>query len=178
MEIVYATQRHPLVEGRRFQNPKHFNGPLAGASRVFLTLDLPKIAEAYRKVGVEVVQVGGEPAEAAAYVEHPRSDDERARVYIPDDWRDLPWSGPADAGITLRSLAAIVADEPVRTKDQAMAAIEGELKRRHSDEEADNGLTRRELSADLIAMDVDFDPTADVNDLARLRDQKRAERDA
>lgn len=42
---------------------------------------------------------------------------------IPEGWRDLPW--PA-----LRSLAAKVSDETVRSKDDAVAAIEIEIERR------------------------------------------------
>jgi hypothetical protein len=42
---------------------------------------------------------------------------------IPDDWRDLPW--PA-----LKSLAASVSDDTIKTKDDAIAAVELELQRR------------------------------------------------
>jgi hypothetical protein len=42
---------------------------------------------------------------------------------IPDGWRDLPW--PA-----LKSLAAEVSDDSIKTKDDAVGAIEAELARR------------------------------------------------
>lgn len=42
---------------------------------------------------------------------------------ISDGWRDLPW--PA-----LKSLAAKVSDETIKTKDDAVAAIELEVERR------------------------------------------------
>lgn len=42
---------------------------------------------------------------------------------IPDDWRGLPW--PA-----LKSLAASVSDEKIKSKDDAIAAIEIEIERR------------------------------------------------
>ncbi len=42
---------------------------------------------------------------------------------IPDDWRELSW--PA-----LKSLAAAVSDEKIKSKEDAVAAIEIELERR------------------------------------------------
>jgi hypothetical protein len=45
------------------------------------------------------------------------------------------------------------------------------------DETASNGLTRREIEADLTAMEVDFDPADKLDDLAALRDLAREERD-
>lgn len=44
---------------------------------------------------------------------------------IPGDWRDLPW--PA-----LKSLAASVSDEKIKSKTDAVAAIEIEIERRAS----------------------------------------------
>lgn len=44
------------------------------------------------------------------------------------------------------------------------------------DETASNGLTRREIEADLVAMDVEFDPSDKLDDLAALRDLSREER--
>ncbi|MET3925945.1 hypothetical protein [Devosia sp. 2618] len=48
---------------------------------------------------------------------------EVAPVAIPDDWRALAW--PA-----LKSLAASVSTETIRTKDDAIAAVELEIERR------------------------------------------------
>lgn len=42
---------------------------------------------------------------------------------IPDEWRELPW--PA-----LKSLAASVSDDTIKTKDDAIAAVELVLERR------------------------------------------------
>lgn len=44
------------------------------------------------------------------------------------------------------------------------------------EETAANGLTRREITADLEAMKVEFDPTDGIEDLAALRDLAREER--
>lgn len=131
MEVVYAREKHPLAAGRKFQNARLFAGPLAGASKVFLTEDFPAISAAYKAVGVEVVEANPEkPDTYEPPVEAPLSDDDRAKVYVPQDWRDLPWSRPLNAGLTLRGLAAIFSDEPVINKAQAIAAIEAELERR------------------------------------------------
>ncbi|QIB36873.1 hypothetical protein G3A56_01740 [Rhizobium oryzihabitans] len=46
----------------------------------------------------------------------------------------------------------------------------------HQEETASNGLSRREIEADLSAMEVEFDPTNDIEDLAALRDLSREER--
>lgn len=45
------------------------------------------------------------------------------------------------------------------------------------DETASNGLTRREIEADLESANVEFDPRDSVEDLAALRDMAREERD-
>jgi len=44
------------------------------------------------------------------------------------------------------------------------------------DEEASNGLTRREIEADMTGMNVDFDPRDPLEDLAALRDLEREQR--
>lgn len=48
---------------------------------------------------------------------------EQAAVVIADNWRDLEWA-------ELRSLASKVCSDPIKKKDEAIAAIEAELKRR------------------------------------------------
>lgn len=45
-----------------------------------------------------------------------------------------------------------------------------------SEEKAANGLTRREIGADLEAMQVEFDPNDSLEDLAALRELAREER--
>lgn len=44
------------------------------------------------------------------------------------------------------------------------------------DEEASNGLTRREIEADLVAMNVEFNAEDALEDLAALRDLEREQR--
>jgi hypothetical protein len=41
------------------------------------------------------------------------------------------------------------------------------------EEQASNGLTRREINADLMGRDIDFDPTADIETLLMLRQTSR-----
>ena len=60
---------------------------------------------------------------------------DRAAVPIPENWRDLPWIARADA-VSIRSIAALVSDTPVRNAADAKAAIEAELARRASDPSA------------------------------------------
>jgi hypothetical protein len=47
----------------------------------------------------------------------------RRDVEIPDDWQDLPW-------FSLRSLAASLTDDPVKSKDEAIAVVEAEIAHR------------------------------------------------
>ncbi len=55
-------------------------------------------------------------------------------------------------------------------------AIKADEEARQS-EVAANGLTRREIEADLIALEADFDPASDLEDLAALRDLAREGRE-
>lgn len=70
----------------------------------------PRYARIFGKLGYDV---GALQTEAGAAAYHP----------IPDDWRDLTWP-------SLKSLAATVSDEKVKTKDDAIAAIKLEVERR------------------------------------------------
>lgn len=56
MHLIYSQTRHPLADGRRLINPRFFDGPVDGAQSVVILGDWPKIAEAYRALGVEVVE--------------------------------------------------------------------------------------------------------------------------
>lgn len=58
MEVVYAKTRHPMAKGRTFQNPRHFAGPLEGATKVFIDGNYPDIARAYTKANVPVIKLG------------------------------------------------------------------------------------------------------------------------
>lgn len=139
MQVVYSRARTPLAAGRRFHNPRFFKAPVEGATVVLLTEDLPDIARAYEALGVCVLRVDAEGNTIApafpvpvqvpvGLCADPAAD--VGAVFIPDDWRDLPWSGKTDAGITLRALAAMVSPTPVINKHDAMTAIEAELLRR------------------------------------------------
>lgn len=134
-EIVYSQTRHPLCEGRQRLNPRFFAGVQEGASAVFVVGDFPKIVDAYTAAGVLVTVEGGalppKPLPAAPASLTPVSD-EPGTIAIPDDWRSLPYTGKSHA-LTLRQLAALVSDEPVLTKVQAIAVIEAELERRAAD---------------------------------------------
>jgi hypothetical protein len=137
-EVIYSQQRNGFVEGRTYLNPRFFERPMPGVDKVLIVGDWPKIAHAYAALNIPVEIVGGDQVRAVAGAEvapHPLVEaisdlDERAKVYIPDDWASLPWSRPTDAGLTLRGLAAVFADTPVLNKEDARNAIGAELARR------------------------------------------------
>ena len=58
MDVVYSLRRHPYAEGRTYQNPRHFIGPVEGAKHVFIEGDFPKVASAYKRAGVTVTELG------------------------------------------------------------------------------------------------------------------------
>lgn len=132
MEIVYSQTRHPIADGRTQQNPRFFSGPLKGATAVFVVGDFPRIVEAYCAAGVKVEVIGG-PEAPSTPASAPESltpvAQDRGAVEIPEGWQSLPYTGKAHA-LTLRQLAALVSDEPILNKAQAVAAIEAELERR------------------------------------------------
>jgi hypothetical protein len=136
VEIVYGRSRHPLADGKTFRNARFFDGPVDGATRVYLLEEAPEIAAAYERIGVEVVHVTARadpkpPAQAPVSLTPAVADDERGAIYIPDDWAALPWSRPTeDRDLTLRGLSAMFSAEPVLNKAEAKAAIEAELARR------------------------------------------------
>jgi len=68
-----------------------------------------RYARIFGKLGYDVAALRSEPGIDL----HP----------IPEGWRDLSW--PA-----LKSLAAAVSDETIKTKDDAVAAVEMEIERR------------------------------------------------
>jgi hypothetical protein len=53
-QIVYATGRVPNLDGRMFQNPRHFTGPVEGATKVYIDGDWPVVRKAYEAAGVSV----------------------------------------------------------------------------------------------------------------------------
>ncbi|QRY69117.1 hypothetical protein JVX98_12865 [Ensifer sp. PDNC004] len=58
-----------------------------------------------------------------------------------------------------------------------LETVNAKLAEAISEEKAANGLTRREIAADLEAMQVEFDPHDGIEDLSALRELAREERD-
>jgi len=185
-ELIYSDQHTDYIKGRAYSNPQHFTTARAGVTKVLLVGDWPKVEEAYAAAGVEVEHVSAASVMADPAVTElpaaPAGSDPatRAAVHIPENWRDLKWTGKANAGLTLRSLASVLCDEPVLNKTMAIAAIEGELHRRAQalNASADADMTRDEVVADLEAMGVEFDHGASDDELRAIRNAARAERDA
>lgn len=198
MEIVYAQAKHPLSDGRAYSNPRFFTSPAPGVTKVYLVGDWPKIRAAYTALGVPVEQVGDfpPPIRRAAAVEAHVTPltltpalpvEERSSVYIPEDWRELNYNRPKPGrDVTLRGIAAMLSETPVINRERAVAAIEGEIQRRmratspmaSSDDTASNGLTRREMNADLAAKDIEINPGLAIEDLARLHAELRTAKGA
>jgi hypothetical protein len=61
-------------------------------------------------------------------------------------------------------------------KRETLLARLNEITEARQNETASNGLTRREIEADLIAMAVEFDPNDTLDDLGALRDLEREKR--
>lgn len=61
-EIVYSVSGTSLAEGRTYQNPRYFAGPLPGAAKVYVVGDWPAIVDAYLAAGVLVIDNGAERA--------------------------------------------------------------------------------------------------------------------
>lgn len=62
MHVIYS-RTGPIAAGQAYQNPRHFTGPLPGATSVTILGDYPAIAAAYAAAGVPVIDAP--PAEAA-----------------------------------------------------------------------------------------------------------------
>lgn len=173
IELIYSQQSGDFIKGRAYANPRFFTTPRSDVAKVFLVGDWPNIRAAYEAQGVPVEQIDEGKAVAAEPMDRRAPADltpaaptvERGSIYIPDNWRDLPWKGGADV-LTIRQVAAAVSDAPVINKAQAVEAIEAELRRRRADEEGPNGLTRREMNADLEAAGAELDPAQDIEALA------------
>lgn len=180
IELIYSQQADGFVEGRAYSNPRFFSTPRQGISKVFLVGDWPAIEAAYKAMGVPVERLDAAPRSAPVIaIPPPKTGENPGAVIIPDGWRDLPWS-KGNGGLTLRGLASSVSATPVINSAGAVTAIEAELKRRTLDvPNADaNGLTLRELHADLEALGADYTPGDAPADLLALRDLHREERAA
>lgn len=69
MQIVYATQRVPNMDGRVFKNPRNFLEPDPKATKVYIDGDWPLVREAYEKLSIPVDDVSNMkalPAKAEA----------------------------------------------------------------------------------------------------------------
>lgn len=142
MELIYSRQASNFIQGRAYSNPRFYSAPRRGVTRVFLVGDWPKIEADYRALGVPVERLDVSEATTSAPVETSAEEalgrlaakttaDERAAHHIPDDWRDLPWTRPAEGrDMTLRGLAALFSDAPIINKGQAIASIAAEQRRR------------------------------------------------
>lgn len=175
IELVYSQQSTDFVQGRAYSNPRFFTTPRSGVSQVYIVGDWPNIVEAYEAIGVPVARIdaadvtsnGAKPETVApppSMVALP--EDERRDVEIPDGWEAMTWP-------QRRAIASKLSEAPVVNSADAARAIKAELGRRQGPL-----LTRREIEADLVAMEVDFDPSMPDDHLYALRNEARAIRDA
>lgn len=56
-QIVYARGQVANAEGRTVLNPRFFDQPVEGATKVFIDGSYPKIARAYEEAGVPVADI-------------------------------------------------------------------------------------------------------------------------
>ncbi len=136
-----------------------------------------------------------------AYEPHPVSPERKAELRkagykiidarFDPDAKPAPTSGEAPAGIGTNSgdqfsddqLRAVIKEATGKAphhklgRDKLIEQFNALNAAAHQEETACNGLTRREIEADLTAMEVEFDPNDALEDLAALRDLSREERD-
>lgn len=134
----------PVQEHERFDLPERFFAGLndaryvrratIGDGKVSLKAEPPKVSEKKVSAIVEtaiklrdtLVEISGAAKNEipeTAYLRTAETRAEQAAVEIPDDWRSLKW-------FALRSLASKISDTPIKTSEDAVAAIEAELARR------------------------------------------------
>jgi hypothetical protein len=131
MEIYYGTTLSKMPGDMVYKNPSVFLAPVRGATSVTIDGHWPLVAAAYAKLGIPITLVGVErveqpkprPIPPTAYLPTAEKPTEQAAVEIPFGWQQSPWAD-------LRRLAAAVSDTPIVNKEQAIAAIDTELKRR------------------------------------------------
>ncbi|MDX3973297.1 hypothetical protein [Shinella sp.] len=56
-QLIYSRSTPANSEGRTVLNPRFFNEPVEGATKVFIDGSYPKIARAYEDVGVPVADI-------------------------------------------------------------------------------------------------------------------------
>ena len=135
-ELIYSQQASDFIEGRAYSNPRFFSTARSDVSRVLIVGDWPRIEAAYKAIGVPVERIDNAGASLGVTAASPMAlatVEDAAKVAIPGDWSDLPWTQPDERGITLRSLASSVSPKPILNKAQAKAAIKAELARRAKD---------------------------------------------
>jgi hypothetical protein len=137
MKIVYSQTAVGLNEGEVFRNPRFFAGVEEGVQAVTIHGHWPEIAKAHLDAGADVSVINPPPeplrmgtAFAPVFLFPGLPQDERSDIRIPEDWSTLRYTGRADAGLTLRSLASLISDEPILNRAQAEAAVRAELARR------------------------------------------------
>lgn len=132
-ELIYSQQSSDFIEGRAYSNPRFFSTPRGDVSKVLIVGDWPKIEAAYKALGIPVERLDTASTAVGVTAASPMAlatAEDAAKVTIPDDWTDLPWTQPDERGLTLRSLASSVSAAPILNKKQATAAIKAELARR------------------------------------------------
>jgi hypothetical protein len=148
MDFYYGTQLTKLATGKRFRNPSVFSGKAdVEATRVIVVGNWPRVVNAYRKLGVQVIVVDENdhailnnengvdlppvilhPAADAPVPPkpHPRTAEplkDQLAVSIPADWEQMPW-------VDLRRLAASVSNTPIINRVGAVEAIRAAILRR------------------------------------------------
>lgn len=175
MKLFYSRNAERAPKGAKYRNPRFFQGVEDKASVVYLDGDYPEIEAAYVSNDVPVIRLDAASPAAVEAVNYPGADP----VVIPADWRDLPWSQPADErGYSLRGVAALVSDSPIRSKEDAVTAIEtylaGDLDRPIPEA---GSLSRRELNANLEALGLEIEPGEDPAETFQRIEGARASRD-
>lgn len=178
MKLFYGANTERMPEGATFRNHAFFDGVAdPDASTVYLEGDYPRIQEAYEAKGVSVVRLDGVSPPADPEAQFPV--DPAEQPLIPADWRNLPWTQPDERGLTLKGLASQVSENTIRSKDDAVAAIEDYLAGGLDKPLADaGGLTRRQLNADLEALGLDIEADeAPADTVARIAEKRQSEAD-
>lgn len=124
MELTYTTRLTGLDPTRIWANGRFFTSCRSGVTRVFLDGNFPDIRLAYESIGVPVEQY-----ERPMTVIEPAPPVSAAGVSIPHNWRDLPWTKPAEpGGLTMRGLVSQVGGKAVNKAD-AIEIIEAAIAR-------------------------------------------------
>lgn len=89
---------------------------------------------------------------------------------------DAPQDDAGDDDLRAEYKALTGEDADKRWGDKRIQKEIADLRAKAQDESASNGLTRREIEADLEGMGVEFDPRDKLEDLAALRDMAREDR--